>query len=132
MNKGITHDKKKIALFVIVVVLVLVLVCSEIITLVKFRQVRREYVQTRIEFELERRRSAELKSKTEFITDRVVECQESVGRIRELQNEDATTIRECIQLIREIRKEVEVLENVLDSINVSGSNVYNNNGGSDK
>lgn len=132
MNKGIIHDKKKTALFVIVVILVLVFICSEIITLLKLRQVRREYVQTRIEFELERERSAELKSKTEFITNRIVECQESVGRIRELQNEDATTIRESIQLIREVRKEVEILEKVLDSINVGGSNVYNNDGGSDK
>lgn len=121
MKEGSTNEKKIAIIFCSV--LVLVLVVEFFVGVRQSRCLRKQLDDARYELSCERDTNRRL-------NEAIGECREVTTRIGEIEIEDRATVRECIQIVREIRKQVEVLAEVCSRFDGGGDTLYNNNGGS--
>lgn len=121
MSKVVSNVKENILSYSLVVVC-LIFLCSNIISFRQLRQFRKLSESLGTELDNERNLNRRL-------GETIIECREVTDRIRELSAEDTTTIRGCIELVRQIRTQIEILETSVDSFYVDSNSLYNNNGG---
>ena len=98
------NEKKNIIYNICICIIISALLTTNIFTGIKLIQVRRESNQIRTEFNRTR---------------------EAVNNIDKLTKSNTNTIRESIELLKQIRTQIELLQNEFNNSNSSNSNNYN-------
>lgn len=106
------NEKIKFIIFISICVLFLASLSANIFFIRQSQRTRREADNLRYELDAAR--------------NSYTRITEGIGQLSELNRENTTTISECIELINQIRKQAEALQEIIDSSEYNFS-ISNNN-----